>query len=46
MRKKHDGVMKSLVENPFHSDVVLVSAKKEELRAHKCILAAHSRVNY
>jgi hypothetical protein len=36
--------MKSLVETVPHSDVVLVSAEKEELHAHKGILATHSRV--
>jgi hypothetical protein len=36
--------MKFLAENTSHADVVLVSAEKEELHAHKCILAAHSRV--
>jgi hypothetical protein len=38
--------MKFLVEQAPHSDVVLVSAEKEELQAHKGILAAHSRVNF
>jgi hypothetical protein len=37
--------MKALAESAAHSDVVLVSAEKEELQAHKNILAAHSRVN-
>jgi hypothetical protein len=30
---------------PPYSDVVLVSAEKEELHAYKNILATHSRVN-
>jgi hypothetical protein len=37
--------MKALAESVAHSDVVLVSAEKEELQAHKGILATHSRVN-
>jgi translation initiation factor IF-2 len=42
----HEESMKSLVGNVYHSDVVLVSAEKEELHAYKGILAAHSRVTY
>jgi hypothetical protein len=42
---KHQKSMMALAENAAHSDVVLVSAEKEELQAHKGILAAHSRVN-
>jgi hypothetical protein len=45
LRMKHQKSMMALVENAAHSDVVLVSAEKEELQAHKGILAAHSRVN-
>jgi uncharacterized protein YeaO (DUF488 family) len=44
LRKKHDEAMKTLVKDASHWDVLLVSAEKEELHAHKCILAAHSKV--
>jgi hypothetical protein len=37
--------MKALTESAAHSDVVLVSADKEEFNVYKGILAAHSRVS-
>jgi hypothetical protein len=36
--------MRRMLLGDVHSDVVLVSAEKEELRAHMSILAAHSEV--
>jgi hypothetical protein len=44
LHRMHQESMKFLAENASLSDVVLVSAEKEEIQAHKNILAAHSRV--